>query len=42
MRFAFELYDQDGSGLIDALELKQMLKELYGKKVQLNNKAQNV
>ena len=30
-RFAFDLYDEDNSGLIDADELLLMLKELYGK-----------
>lgn len=29
--FAFDLYDTDGSGIIDAQELDNMLKEVYGR-----------
>ena len=29
--FAFDLYDTDGSGVIDAEELDNMLKEVYGR-----------
>jgi Ca2+-binding EF-hand superfamily protein len=28
--FAFDLYDSDGSGIIDGMELDCMLKEVYG------------
>ena len=32
--FAFDLYDEDGSGCIEMDEMKQMLREVYGKKFE--------
>lgn len=34
--FAFDLYDKDGSGIIDGEELSQMLKEVYGNAYSTN------
>lgn len=34
--FAFDLYDKDGSGVIEGKELTIMLKEVYGKKWESN------
>ena len=31
LRFSFELYDTDGSGYLDAAEIKLILREVYGK-----------
>lgn len=38
IRFAFELYDEDGSGAIDTDEMSNMLKDVYGKKALKTNK----
>jgi Ca2+-binding EF-hand superfamily protein len=38
--FAFDLYDNDSSGIIDADEVDKMLKEIYGKNFAKNIHAQ--
>lgn len=38
--FAFDLYDNDSSGVIDSTEVDQMLKEIYGAKFYKNVHAQ--
>ena len=40
--FAFDLYDQDGSGKIDFKEVECMLKEVYGRKYDNNVQAQTI
>jgi len=37
--FAYELYDMDGSGTMDKIEVQQILEDVYGKQFATNPMA---
>jgi Ca2+-binding EF-hand superfamily protein len=39
VHFAFDLYDTDGSGALEAVEIVKVLKDMYGNKYQYNPHA---
>ena len=41
-RFAFDLYDEDNSGVIDISEAQLMVKDVYGKQFERNPRAKSV
>ena len=42
MFFAFDLYDQDDSGMIDRDEMNQILVDIYGKNLSSNGSAKQI
>lgn len=41
-QFAFDLYDQDNSGVIDVAEAQYMLKDIYGEEFERSPRAKKV